>query len=90
MEVDSDACLPNYMHDLSWTRLPMTWDEALSNSAGCLPLPPGEIRKGVNTPAVEWRANTSGGAIAGNVLVQFNKAKTNKPVPELFFDMDRR
>jgi hypothetical protein len=55
-----------------------------------LPLPPGEIRKGVNTRAVEWQTNTSGGAIAGNVLVQFNEAKTNKPVPELFFDMDRR
>jgi hypothetical protein len=51
---------------------------------------PVRIRTGVNTVVVEWMSNANTETTVGNVQVQFNDAKTGKPVPDLFFDMDKR
>jgi formylglycine-generating enzyme required for sulfatase activity len=51
---------------------------------------PVRIRTGVNTVVVEWMSNANTEITVGNVQVQFNDAKTGKPVPDLFFDMDKR
>jgi hypothetical protein len=51
---------------------------------------PVRIRKGANTVVVEWQTNVDGGSAAESITVQFNDAKTGKPVPDLFFDMDKR
>ncbi len=48
------------------------------------------LRKGANTVVVEWQTNVDGGSAAESIAVQFNDAKTGKPVPDLFFDMDKR
>jgi hypothetical protein len=48
------------------------------------------LRKGANTVVVEWQTNVDGGSAAESIAVQFNDAKTGKPVPEVFFDMDKR
>ncbi len=48
------------------------------------------LRKGANTVVVEWQTNVDGGSAAASIAVQFNDAKTGKPVPEVFFDMDKR
>jgi hypothetical protein len=48
------------------------------------------LRKGANTVVVEWQTNVDGGSAAESIAVQFKDAKTGKPVPDLFFDMDKR
>jgi hypothetical protein len=48
------------------------------------------LRKGANTVVVEWQTNVDGGSAAESIAVQFNDAKTGKPVPEVLFDMEKK
>jgi len=48
------------------------------------------IRKGANTVVVEWQSNVDGGSAAEGIAVQFNDAKTGKPVPGLLLDMEKK
>jgi formylglycine-generating enzyme required for sulfatase activity len=51
---------------------------------------PIRLRKGANTVVVEWQSNAHGKTSAGGVLLRFNDAKTDKPVPGLLFDMEQK
>jgi len=51
---------------------------------------PVRLRKGANTVVVEWQSNATGASTAESVLVQFNDAKTGKPVNGLLFDMEKK
>jgi formylglycine-generating enzyme required for sulfatase activity len=48
------------------------------------------IRKGANTVVVEWQSNVDGESAAESIAVQFNDAKTGKPLPDLLLDMQKK
>jgi hypothetical protein len=48
------------------------------------------INKGANTVVVEWQSNVDGESAAESIAVQFNDAKTGKPVPDLLLDMQKK
>jgi hypothetical protein len=48
------------------------------------------IRKGLNSVVVEWVSNADGESAAESVQVQFNDAKTGKPLPDVLLDMGKK